>query len=318
MRALITGAAGFIGSTLADRLLKKSGPVAGYDNLSTGQKQFLAEGLKEPAFKLFEGDLLNMDNLKGAMKGCDFVFHFAANADVRFGLEHPGKDLQQNTQATFNVLESMRANGISKVAFSSTGSVYGEAKVFPTPEDAPFPVQTSLYGASKLAGESLIQAYCEGFGFQSWIFRFVSILGERYTHGHVFDFYKQLRNDPSRLMVLGNGKQRKSYLYIQDCLDAILLAVEKAKEKVNIFNLGVDGYCQVNDSISWICREMGVNPKLEYSGGERGWVGDNPFIFLDTKKIQSLGWKPKVSIEDGVVRTVRWLQKNEWVLQQRL
>jgi len=318
IKYFVTGSSGFIGSTLADRLLKKGRPVAGYDNLSTGQKQFLAEGLKEPAFKLFEGDLLNMDNLKAAMKGCDFVFHFAANADVRFGLEHPGKDLQQNTQATFNVLEAMRANGISKVAFSSTGSVYGEAKVFPTPEDAPFPVQTSLYGASKLAGESLIQAYCEGFGFQSWIFRFVSILGVRYTHGHVFDFYKQLRNDPSRLMVLGNGKQRKSYLYIQDCLDAILLAVEKAKEKVNIFNLGVDGYCQVNDSIGWICSEMGVNPKLEYSGGERGWVGDNPFIFLDTKKIQSLGWKPKVSIEDGVVRTVRWLQKNEWVLQQRL
>jgi UDP-glucose 4-epimerase len=318
IKYFVTGSAGFIGSTLADKLLKKGGSVAGYDNLSTGQKQFLAEGLKEPAFKLFEGDLLNMDNLKAAMKGCDFVFHFAANADVRFGLEHPGKDLQQNTQATFNVLEAMRANGISKVAFSSTGSVYGEANVFPTPEDAPFPVQTSLYGASKLAGESLIQAYCEGFGFQSWIFRFVSILGERYTHGHVFDFYKQLRNDPSRLMVLGNGKQRKSYLYIQDCLDAILLAVEKAKEKVNIYNLGVDGYCQVNDSIGWICREMGVNPKLEYSGGERGWVGDNPFIFLDTKKIQSLGWKPKVSIEDGVVKTVQWLRKNEWVLQQRL
>ena len=251
------------------------------------------------------------------MAGADFVFHFAANADVRFGLHHPGKDLEQNTQATFNVLEAMRDNGISKIAFSSTGSVYGEAKVFPTSEDAPFPVQTSLYGASKLAGESLIQAYCEGFGVQSWIFRFVSILGERYTHGHVFDFYKQLRNDPSRLRVLGNGKQRKSYLYIQDCLDAIFLAVERAKDKINIFNLGIDGHCQVNDSIGWICREMGVNPKLEYSGGERGWVGDNPFIFLDTKKIQSLGWQPKVEIEEGVVRTVRWLQENEWVLGAR-
>jgi UDP-glucose 4-epimerase len=133
----------------------------------------------------------------------------------------------------------------------------------------------------------------------------------------VFDFYKQLRNDPSRLRVLGNGKQKKSYLYIQDCLDAILLTVEMATEKVNIFNLGVDGYCQVNDSIGWICREMGVNPKLEYSGGERGWVGDNPFIFLNTKRIQSLGWKPKVSIEEGVVRTVRWLRENEWVLESR-
>ena len=314
---LVTGAAGFIGSSLVNRLVSDCKQIVGYDNFSTGQRKFMEEISRRSEFKMVEGDLLNVKKLKNAMSGCDFVFHFAANADVRFGLQHPGKDLEQNTQATFNVLEAMRANGVSKIVFSSTGSVYGEAKVFPTPEDAPFPIQTSLYGASKLAGESLIQAYCEGFGFQSWIFRFVSILGERYTHGHVFDFYKQLRNDPSRLMVLGNGKQRKSYLYIQDCLDAILLAVEKAKEKVNIFNLGVDGYCQVNDSIGWICREMGVNPKLEYSGGERGWVGDNPFIFLDTKKIQSLGWKPKVSIEEGVVRTVRWLRENEWVLESR-
>ena len=317
MRALVTGAAGFIGSSLADRLLKNENLVVGYDNFSTGQKRFLENGLSQSSFRLFEGDLLNLDNLKTAMKGSDFVFHFAANADVRLGLQHPGKDLEQNTQGTFNVLEAMRSNGVSKIAFSSTGSVYGEANVFPTPEDAPFPVQTSLYGASKLAGESLIQAYCEGFSFQSWIFRFVSILGERYTHGHVFDFYKQLRSDPSCLRILGNGKQRKSYLYIQDCLDAILLVVERAKEKVNIFNLGVDGYCQVNDSIGWICGEMGVKPKLEYSGGERGWVGDNPFIFLDTKKLQSLGWKPKAGIQEGVVRTVRWLRENEWVLGAR-
>jgi UDP-glucose 4-epimerase len=314
---LVTGAAGFIGSSLVNRLASDCKQIVGYDNFSTGQRKFIEEISRRSEFRIVEGNLLNVEKLKNAMSGCDFVFHFAANADVRFGLQHPGKDLEQNTQATFNVLEAMRANGIYKIAFSSTGSVYGEAKVFPTPEDAPFPVQTSLYGASKLAGESLIQAYCEGFGFQSWIFRFVSILGERYTHGHVFDFYKQLRNDSSRLRVLGDGKQRKSYLYIQDCLDAILLAVERAKEKVNIFNLGVDGYCQVNDSIGWICREMGVNPKLVYSGGERGWVGDNPFIFLDTKKIQSLGWKPKVSIEDGVVRTVRWLQRNEWVMESR-
>lgn len=316
-KAFVTGAGGFIGSNLLDRLLRDGQTVVGYDNYSTGQKQFLLRCQKQAGFNFLEGDLLDVGGLRTAMEGCDFVFHFAANADVRFGLQHPRRDLEQNTQATFNVLEAMRANGISKIAFSSTGSVYGEAKVFPTPEDAPFPVQTSLYGASKLAGESLIQAYCEGFSFQSWIFRFVSILGERYTHGHVFDFYKQLRNDPSRLRVLGNGKQKKSYLYIQDCLDAILLTVEMATEKVNIFNLGVDGYCQVNDSIGWICREMGVNPKLEYSGGERGWVGDNPFIFLNTKRIQSLGWKPKVSIEQGVVRTVRWLRENEWVLESR-
>jgi UDP-glucose 4-epimerase len=236
---------------------------------------------------------------------------------VRFGTEHPRKDLEQNTIATYNVLEAMRANGIKKIAFSSTGSVYGEAPVVPTSEDGPFPIQTSLYGASKAAGEGLIAAYCEGFGFQSWIFRFVSILGERYTHGHVFDFYQKLKADPSRLPVLGNGKQRKSYLYVQDCMDAILLAMDKATDKVNIFNLGVDGYCELNDSISWICEELGVKPQLEYSGGDRGWIGDNPFIFLDTKKIQALGWKPKFTIRDGVIKTVEYLRENEWVFEAR-
>ena len=163
----------------------------------------------------------------------------------------------------------------------------------------------------------LIAAYCEGFGFQSWIFRFVSILGERYTHGHVFDFYKQLKAEPTQLRVLGNGKQRKSYLYIQDCLDAIQVAVEKTTDKVNIFNLGVDGYCEVNDSIGWICQTMGVSPYLEYTGGDRGWIGDNPFIFLDTKKIRSLGWEPKYSISEGVVKTVEFLRNNEWVMEAR-
>jgi UDP-glucose 4-epimerase len=245
------------------------------------------------------------------------VVHLAANADVRFGTEHPRRDLEQNTIATYNVLEAMRANGIKHIAFSSTGSVYGEASVIPTPEDGPFPIQTSLYGASKAAGEGLISAYCEGFGFQAWIFRFVSILGERYTHGHVFDFYKKLKADPTRLPVLGNGRQRKSYLYVQDCIDAILLAMEKAGEKVNIFNLGVDGYCEVNDSIGWICEELGVKPVLEYSGGDRGWIGDNPFIFLDTRKIQSLGWRPKLDIRAGVIRTVRSLVENPWVFEER-
>jgi UDP-glucose 4-epimerase len=210
---------------------------------------------------------------------------------------------------TYNVPEAMRCNGVRKIAFASTGSVYGDATVIPTPEDAPFPVQTSLYAASKLAGEGLTASYCEGFGLKAWIFRFVSILGERYTHGHVFDFYSKLKTEPLRLQVLGNGRQRKSYLYIQDCIDAMLFALEKSSDKVNIFNLGVDGYCEVNDSINWICREPGVTPELEYSGGERGWIGDNPFIFLQTQKIQSLGWKPKLSIRDGVLQTVQYLKK---------
>lgn len=314
---IVTGCAGFIGSNLVDRLLFDGHKVIGIDNFSTGQRRFISDALMHPCFRLFEVDLLDLAALKKVFEKGERVFHLAANADVRFGTEHPRKDLEQNTIATYNVLEAMRANGIKKIAFSSTGSVYGEASVVPTPEDGPFPIQTSFYGASKAAGEGLIAAYCEGFGFQSWIFRFVSILGERYTHGHVFDFYQKLKIDPSRLLVLGNGKQRKSYLYVQDCLDAILLAMDKATDKVNIFNLGVDGYCEINDSISWICKELGVQPKLDYSGGDRGWIGDNPFIFLDTQKIQSLGWKPKLGIRDGVVKTVEYLRANEWVFEAR-
>ena len=314
---VITGCAGFIGSNLCDRLLAAGNHVVGIDNFSTGQHRFLDSALNHSNFKLIEVDLLDLDGLKLAFTGADMVFHLAANADVRFGTEHPRKDLEQNTIATYHVLEAMRANGCNQIAFSSTGSVYGEAEVIPTPENAPFPIQTSLYGASKLAGEGLIAAYSEGFGFHSWIFRFVSILGERYTHGHVFDFYKKLKIDPTRLEVLGNGEQRKSYLYIQDCIDAMLMAVEKASEKVNILNLGVDGYCQVNDSIGWICEELGVKPKLEYSGGDRGWIGDNPLIHLDTRKIQSLGWQPKLSIREGIINTVQYLQANEWVFETR-
>ena len=313
----VTGCAGFIGSNLVDRLLVDGHRVIGIDNFSTGQRHFLHDALLSDAFKLIELDVLDLEGLKSAFSGIDAVFHLSANADVRFGTDHPRRDLEQNTIATYNVLEAMRFNGVKKIAFSSTGSVYGEASVVPTPEDGPFPVQTSLYGASKSAGEGLISAYCEGFGFQAYIFRFVSILGERYTHGHVFDFYQKLKADPTRLAVLGNGKQRKSYLYVQDCIDAILLAVEKAPGKVNIFNLGVDGYCEVNDSIAWICAELGVTPRLEYSGGDRGWVGDNPFIFLDTKRIQTLGWKPKFGIQQGVIKTVQYLRENEWVFESR-
>ena len=317
MKAFVSGGAGFIGSNLVDRLLDVGHEVTVYDNLSTGLLQFLEYARDFDRFRLVEGDLLDEDSLSEAIAGHEFVFHLAANADVRFGTEHPRRDLEQNTIVTNNVLEAMRKNGISKISFASTGSVYGDATVIPTPENAPFPIQTSLYAASKMAGEGLIAAYCGGFGFQSWIFRFVSILGERYTHGHVFDFYRKLKQNPSRLEVLGNGKQRKSYLYIQDCIDAMLFALEKPNESVNVLNLGVDGYCEVNESIGWIFEELGVTPKLEYSGGDRGWIGDNPFIFLDTSKIRDLGWKPKLSIQDGVLKTIQYLKTNEWVFEER-
>ena len=320
--AFITGCAGFVGSSLVDRLLTDGFSVVGWDNFSTGQPEFLVEAKKHPGFRLIKGDNLDLPALTAAMAGCDTVFHLAANADVRFGLNHPDRDLQQNTIATFNVLEAMRAKGVKRIAFASTGSVYGEAPVIPTPEDAPFPVQTSLYAVSKLSGEGFIEAYCEGFGLEGYIFRFVSILGERYTHGHVLDFFKQLREHPDHLRVLGDGRQRKSYLYANDCLDAILHVMGKetaraAKHRVEIYNLGTPEFCQVTDSIGWICAHLGLQPRLEFTGGERGWVGDNPFIFLDTKKVQATGWKPKLTIQQSIIRTLEWIQANPWILERR-
>ncbi len=322
VKAFVTGAAGFIGSNLVDRLLERGVAVVGWDNFSTGRREFLAKAHTNPTFTLIEGDNLDRSSLERAMAGCDFVFHLAANADVRFGLQHPTKDLEQNTIATMNILEAMRANSIRSVAFSSTGSVYGEAEIIPTPENAPFPIQTSLYGASKVAGEGLIQAYCEGFQFSGYIFRFVSLLGERYTHGHIYDFYKQLLAHPGELRVLGDGTQRKSYLYVQDCIEAMLRVIEEPtsgskSSRVHIYNLGTDEYCKLTDSISWISDQLNLKPKLIFSGGERGWVGDNPFIFLDTAKIRSTGWSAKLSIEQGVRRTVQWLQENRWVIDEQ-
>lgn len=315
---IVTGCAGFIGSNLVDRLLEdKKNFVIGIDNYSTGNAKFLEKAKKSKNFKFIKADLLNLNKLKNSFKGGEIVFHLAANADVRFGVNNPRKDLEQNTIATQNVLEAMKFNNIKKIVFSSTGSVYGEATIIPTPENNPFPIQTSFYGASKVACEGLISAYCEGFNMQGYIFRFVSILGERYTHGHVFDFYKKLKKNPKKLEVLGNGKQRKSYLYVHDCIDAIFLALKKSKEKLNIFNLGLNDYCEVNQSVKWICDELGLKPKLEYTGGSKGWIGDNPFIFLETKKISKLGWRPKKSIKDGVIKTLKYLKKNEWVFNKR-
>jgi UDP-glucose 4-epimerase len=304
----VTGAAGFIGSHLVDRLLAQGCQVTGFDNFSTGRAEFLKAALWSSNFRLHRGDLLDSEALARAMEDAGFVFHLAANADVRFGTLHPRKDLEQNTIGTLNVLEAMRARGIGRIAFASTGSVYGEPSVFPTPEDAPFPLQTSLYAASKLAGEALIEAYGEGFGLQSYIFRFVSILGERYTHGHVVDFYQQLLAHPDHLDVLGDGRQRKSYLYVHDCIDAMLLAIERAAAPVNLFNLGTDEYCTVNDSIGWITACLGYTPELHYTGSERGWAGDSPFIFLDCTRIRALGWRPRCTIREGVIRTLEDLQ----------
>ena len=314
-RACITGGAGFIGSNLADRLRSADVEVVIVDDFRTGRREFVKHLAADPGVTLHEGDVLDRRLLERAFDGCDWVFHLQANADVRHGLEHPQRDLEQNTISTASVLEAMRTVGVAKIAFSSTGSVYGEPDVFPTPEDAPFPVQTSLYAASKLAGEGMIAAYAHGFGFTGLIFRFVSILGERYTHGHVFDFYRALKRDPANLRVLGDGLQEKSYLYVKDCVEAILTAVDHHADRsgeVGVYNLGTDETVVVNDSIAIITEHLGVSPALEYSGGKRGWVGDSPLIHLDCARIRSLGWAPTIGIPEAIVRTLQWFDRNPY------
>ncbi len=310
---LVTGGAGFIGSHVVDALVARGAHVTVFDNLSTGWREFVPQGVR-----FVEGDLLDRETLAKAMAGQQFVFHLAANADVKDGLLHPRLDVEQNVIATQNVLEAMRSHGVKHIAFSSTGALYGDAPVLPTPETCPFPIQTSLYGASKVAAEGLITAYAFGYGFVTWIFRFVSLLGPRYSHGHVIDFWRKLRSNPSELEVLGDGHQRKSYLHVSDCVAAMLVAIDRATdENIHIFNLGHEDWLEVNESIRIICRELQVAPTVRYTGGERGWVGDAPKILLDTNKIRSLGWAPKKTIEASVIDTLRFLVDHPFVEHRR-
>jgi UDP-glucose 4-epimerase len=310
---LVTGGAGFIGSHVADTLLSRGARVTVFDNFSTGFREFVPprEGLR-----IVEGDLLDTARIEDASRGVDFVFHLAANADIKDNLKQPRRCIDQNLIATQNVLEAMRAAGVRDVAFASTGSVYGEPSVFPTPEDAPFPVQTSIYATSKVAAEGLLSSYALGYGFRTWVFRFVSLLGPRYTHGHVMDFWRKLRRDPSRLEVLGDGRQRKSYLHVTDCVAAMLLAVDRAEGNINVYNLGHDASIVVSESIGIITRTMGVSPRLEFTGGARGWVGDSPRIELDIRRIRGLGWAPTRSIEESIVETLEFLRLNPYTEQR--
>lgn len=315
-RALITGGAGFIGSNLADRLLADGVDVIIYDDFRTGRRQFIESALANGA-RLVEGDVLDRWRLTGAMRGCDTVFHLQANADVRFGLDHPQRDVEQNLLTTSTLLEAMREASVSRIAFASTGSVYGEPETFPTPETCPFPIQTSLYGASKVAAEGLISAYSHGFGFTGVVFRFVSILGERYTHGHVLDFYRSLREDPTKLRILGDGKQEKSYLYVGDCVNGILAGLDAVGEgEYQVFNLGTDETVIVDESARIICDHLGVDPEFDHAGGKRGWAGDSPLIHLDCSKIRATGWKPELTIEQGIRRTLAWFDENPWVVEE--
>jgi UDP-glucose 4-epimerase len=315
-RAFVTGGAGFIGSHIVDRLAQVAA-VTVYDNFSTGQEQCISHHVGNPKVRVVRADVLDSERLKEEMANCDFVFHLQANADVRGGIQRTRTDLEQNTIATWNVLEAMRINEIKHIGFASSATVYGEPNVFPTPESYA-PLQTSLYGASKLACEAMIQAYAEYFGITCYIFRFVSWIGERYSHGVIFDFVKKLRNNAETLEVLGDGKQRKSYLDVIDGVDGIFYAVEHAKKLKNVFNLGHDDFMNVLDLADIIVEELGLK-KVRYvtTGGERGWLGDSPFVHLDTTKLKALGWRPQVSIERGIRNTVRYLQAHPQLLEQR-
>jgi UDP-glucose 4-epimerase len=315
-RAFVTGGAGFIGSHIVDRLAQVAANVTIYDNFSTGQEQFISHHAGNPKVKVVRADVLDIERIKREMASCDFVFHMQANADVRGGIQLTRVDLEQNTIATWNVLEAMRINEIRHIVFASSATVYGEPGVFPTPESYAS-LQTSLYGASKLAGEAMVQAYSEYFGITCYIFRFVSWIGERYSHGVIFDFIKKLRDNTQMLEVLGDGKQRKSYLDVIDGVNGIFYAIEHARELKNVFNLGHDDFINVLDLADILVEELGLK-RVRYltTGGERGWLGDSPFVHLDTAKLKALGWRPQVSIEQGIRNTVRYLQVHPRLLDK--
>ena len=321
MKILVTGSAGFIGSTLVDRLLKENHSVIGVDNFSTGFIEFMESSKANSNFEFVKGDLLIPDLLDKHLKGVDAVFHMAANADIRGGLLNTRQDLEQNTIVTLNILESMRKSGVKKIIFASSAAALAEPSIFPTPEDISIPIQTSLYGASKMACEGLISSYCEGFNFEGYAFRFVSLLGPRYPHGHVFDFVQKLAINPKKLEILGNGMQKKSYLHIDDCINALIHICLKektaisAKHNFDIFHLGYPDFCLVKNSAKWICDELNLSPEFIFSGGDRGWVGDNPFVFLDVSKAMATGWKPQYEIEKSVRITARWLKDNSWIFK---
>lgn len=317
MKTLVTGGAGFIGSHIVDKLIERGDEVIVYDNMSTGIEDFIKPHFENPKFKFIKGDILDLPKLKQAMQGVELVFHMAAHADVRSGFVDHKIDLEQNLLGTINVLEAMRENEVKKIAFASTSSVYGDATIIPTPESHPF-LPTSLYGSSKASAETYIATFCEYYSITAYIFRFVSWVGERYTHGLVFDFLKKLEKDPSKLYILGDGTQKKSYLYVKDGVNAIFTIIDKAKEKINIFNLGNNEILTVTESAKEITDKAGYkNVEFEYEGGDKGWIGDNKYVLLDTEKLQRLGWKPSKTTRESLRITTRYLQDNPEIIKKR-
>jgi UDP-glucose 4-epimerase len=317
MKVLVTGGAGFIGSNLVDELVRLRFDVIVYDNLSSGFKRHLEGSLDSGRATLVEGDILDLPRLTRAMDGVSTVFHLAANADVRGGVANTTVDLEQNTIGTHRVLEAMRKTGAEKIVFTSSATVYGEPDVFPTPENYA-PLQTSLYGASKLAAEAMVQAYGEYFGIQSYSFRFVSWIGERYSHGVVYDFIRKLQANPRELEILGDGNQKKSYLHVEDGVRGIFLALRKLTDPKNILNLGHEEYMNVKDLARIVYEEMGLKDvRFRFTGGVKGWLGDSPFVHLDTSRMKAAGFTPQICIEEGIRRTARYLLENQWLLDAR-
>ena len=305
---LVTGGAGFIGSHLVDALVKKGKRVRVLDNFSSGRKEFLEHHKNNPSVEVVEGDLLDPEVLSLVMEGIDTVHHLAANPDIRLGTEVTDTDLKQGTVATYNILEAMRKSGVKKISFSSSSAIYGEAEIMPTPETYGPVKPISLYGASKLASEALITAWCGTFGFKAWIHRFANIVGPRGTHGVIFDFIHKLKKDPSRLEVLGNGMQEKSYMSAEDCVRAMLHLIEDIDNEVNLYNLGTGDTCSVRRIAEIVVEEsMLKEVSIEYTGGTRGWAGDVPKTSLDVEYLFNTGFVPNMQSEEAIRHTARAL-----------
>lgn len=300
-KVCVTGGAGFIGSNLVDRLIEKRFEVVIIDNLSTGKKENINK--KAEFYKL---DLrYDKEEIKKKLDGVKTIFHLAANPDVKSSSLNPKSQFDNNIVATYNILEIAKELGIKEFLFTSTSTVYGIARKIPTPEDYSPMLPISIYGASKLACEAMIIGYSYTYGIKSWIFRLANIIGRRATHGVLIDFIKKLRKNPNELEILGNGKQCKSYLYIEDCINAMLLAWKKANEQVNIFNIGNEDKIEVNEIAKIVCKELGLNPKFKYSSDEaRGWVGDVPLMLLDITMIKKFGFKVRYNCKEAIKKAV--------------